>query len=115
MIGFPSALLEHGVATVIASLWPVDDLATALLLGRFYRELRAPTGRTAALALAAAQCWLRDVTVAELRVLLTDVQAEDGAVGELAAETVESLSAAADTECLFAHPQFWAAFTVSGA
>lgn len=115
MIGFPGALLEHGVSTVIASLWPVDDLATALLFGRFYREWRPVSGRSAAEALRAAQCWLRDVSAAELCALMADLEANGGAVGELAAEARQSISASNDDARLFAHPQFWAAFTVSGA
>lgn len=115
MIGFPGALLEHGVSTVIASLWPVDDFATAVLLGRFYREWQPAGNRSAAEALRTAQCWLRDVTAGELRELMAELEACGGAVGELAAEAGQSLSASADDARLFAHPQFWAAFTVSGA
>lgn len=115
MIGFPGALLEHGVPTVIASLWPVDDLATALLLGRFYREWRPDGGCSAAEALRTAQCWLRDVSTAELCELMVDLEATGGAVGALAAEARQSMSASNDDARLFAHPQFWAAFTVSGA
>lgn len=115
MIGFPSALLEHGVPTVIASLWPIDDFATAALLGRFYREWQPATGRSAAVALGAAQRWLRDVTAAELRELMADLEASGGAVGALAAETQQSLSSSDDDARLFAHPQFWAGFAVFGA
>jgi CHAT domain-containing protein/tetratricopeptide (TPR) repeat protein len=53
-----AALLAAGSACVIASLWPVDDLATALLMTRLYQELligdKTPPG-----ALRAAQLWLR--------------------------------------------------------
>ena len=115
MIGFPSALLEQGVSMVIASLWPIDDFATAALLGRFYREWQPANGRSAAVALGAAQRWLRDVTAAELRELMADLEVGGGAVGALAEEARQSLSVSDDDARLFAHPQFWAGFAVFGA
>ncbi len=71
MIGLPAALLATGAAAVVGTLWPVDDRATALLVGRFYDELAAMLSRgepdDAALALSRAQRWLRTATTAELR------------------------------------------------
>ena len=37
--GLSYVLLSVGARTVLASLWPVDDRATGLLLGRFYRNI----------------------------------------------------------------------------
>jgi CHAT domain-containing protein len=34
-VGFPAALLKVGVAGVVATLWPVDDRSTALLMVKF--------------------------------------------------------------------------------
>lgn len=45
-IGFPAALLAHGVRTVLATLWSVDDAATALLIGEFYRQHALTARRT---------------------------------------------------------------------
>jgi CHAT domain-containing protein len=52
-----------GAAGAIASLWVVDDFATALLMSRFYELLEAH--ETPPSALRAAQLWLRDLTDAE--------------------------------------------------
>ena len=52
-IGLMHAFLEAGAASVLASLWPVDDRATARLMQMFYRELA--TGVSDATALARAQ------------------------------------------------------------
>jgi CHAT domain-containing protein len=48
---------------VAGSLWSVPDLSTALLVRKFYRNLRA--GDSPAQALRQAQRWLRDSTWAE--------------------------------------------------
>lgn len=54
-------LLVAGATCSIASLWSVDDLATGLLMTRFYDELdQAPPAQ----ALQRAQRWLRDADLA---------------------------------------------------
>ena len=55
-VGLMQAFLQAGAGRVIASLWPVEDRATARLMGRFYRRLAA--GQSTAVSLAGAQ---RDV------------------------------------------------------
>ncbi|MGH7342324.1 MAG: CHAT domain-containing protein, partial [Candidatus Rokuibacteriota bacterium] len=52
-VGLVQAFQLAGAATVLATLWPVDDQATAQVMKRFYNELRA--GKTAAEALTSAQ------------------------------------------------------------
>jgi CHAT domain-containing protein len=56
-IGLARAFMYAGVPRVVASLWPVDDLATAELMKRFYRGMLVDR-LTPAAALRAAQ---RDV------------------------------------------------------
>nr|MDJ0976832.1 CHAT domain-containing protein [Planctomycetota bacterium] len=73
-----------GAQQIVASLWPVDDEATQLLMGRFYeRYLDAKAPVSAAEALRAASIWLRDEAV--------------GKGGRR-----------------FAHPRYWAAFVAYG-
>jgi CHAT domain-containing protein/tetratricopeptide (TPR) repeat protein len=60
-IGLPSGFLQAGAAGVIATLWPVYDLSTALLIGRFYEGF-AGGGLKPPAALRAAQLWLRDAS-----------------------------------------------------
>jgi len=52
-IGLSQAFLTAGAARVIATLWPVQDQASATLMERFYREYRV--GSDPGRALAAAQ------------------------------------------------------------
>ncbi|MEX2157054.1 MAG: CHAT domain-containing tetratricopeptide repeat protein [Gemmatimonadales bacterium] len=52
-VGLAQAFLFAGASNVLATLWPVQDLATARFMERFYTELAA--GRPEAEALAQAQ------------------------------------------------------------
>jgi nucleotide-binding universal stress UspA family protein len=56
--GLTAAFMGAGVPTIVASLWPVDDAATARLVERFYAELAK--GRAAGEALRTAQRALRE-------------------------------------------------------
>ena len=56
-VGLTRAFLLAGARRVVASLWPVDDWATAALMERFYQALAR--GNNAARALAEAQQALR--------------------------------------------------------
>jgi CHAT domain-containing protein/Tfp pilus assembly protein PilF len=49
IVGLNRAFLYAGTPSVVASLWSVDDEATALLMQRFYTHLRAGTGKAEAL------------------------------------------------------------------
>ncbi len=64
-VGLPAAFLELGAGGVIGSLWQVSDLATALLMARFY-ELHIDGGIAPAAALKQAKTWLRTATRREL-------------------------------------------------
>ena len=64
-VGLPAAFLELGAGGVIGSLWQVNDLATALLMARFY-ELHIGGGVAPADALKQAKTWLRGAMRREL-------------------------------------------------
>jgi CHAT domain-containing protein len=55
--GLAAAFLSAGVPSVVASLWPVDDRATALLVEELYRRLGR--GQSVSASLAGAQAALR--------------------------------------------------------
>jgi tetratricopeptide (TPR) repeat protein len=50
VLGLSSAFLSAGVPVVLATLWPVDDGATALFMERFYEELAGGASVAAALS-----------------------------------------------------------------
>jgi CHAT domain-containing protein len=59
IVGLTRGFLHAGAERVMASLWKVDDAATAALMARFYRALLGPQEASAAGALRAAQLELR--------------------------------------------------------
>jgi len=64
-VGLPAAFMQIGAAGVLSALWQVDDLATALLMAKFY-DLHMDEKLRPATALRQAQAWLRAATKAEL-------------------------------------------------
>lgn len=64
LIGLTRALIYAGTPSVIVSLWQVDDLASQVLMERFYQELRA--GRMKADALQQAQVDTMRMTAGEV-------------------------------------------------
>ncbi|WP_442813906.1 CHAT domain-containing protein [Streptomyces sp. NBC_00151] len=56
MIGLTRALLYAGAASVLVSLWRVDELSTGLLLARFYSELQPVPRRPSRCAAPRAGC-----------------------------------------------------------
>ena len=64
MIGFPGALMQAGIAGVVASGWPVHDAAAFAFAVRLHELLAA--GVAPALATRHARTWLRKVTRGEL-------------------------------------------------
>ncbi|MBE9236543.1 CHAT domain-containing protein [Anabaena aphanizomenioides LEGE 00250] len=69
-IGLPSGFLLAGSTNVVSSLSTVNSTATALLMIRFYEELKHQNNIL--LALQTAQIWLRDTTIQDLRTWLTE-------------------------------------------
>jgi CHAT domain-containing protein len=131
-VGLPGAFMAVGAAAVVGTLWPVDDLATALLTVRFY-ELHITQELSPATALRRAQLWLRDATRAELAAYIEGrLDTDDARQVVLAlarsAETAPLLDAAKEpahdvpeaensrqgSERPFAHPLYWGAFVLTG-
>ena len=58
LVGLTQSFFHAGARAVLVSLWPVEDRATAELMGRFYGEM-LDHGRSPAASLRAAQAALR--------------------------------------------------------
>lgn len=111
LLGFPTALLQHGIETVIATQWPVEDWAAAALMGRFYREWKTVS---AAEAMRRAQRWMRQVTADELLDLLRPLVQEAQPVKGLALKIRQSLQGMEPAARPLADAYNWAPFIVSG-
>jgi len=96
-----NVFLARGVDWVIASSWRVDDLATSLLMAKFYEALAS--GQEVPSALGSAQVWLANASVEEVEAMIA---ATGRALPPNAQKSVNDLGG--DTP--FGDPVFWAAF-----
>ncbi|MEO1432426.1 MAG: CHAT domain-containing protein [Cyanobacteria bacterium J06633_8] len=67
-IGLPSGFIHAGAASIVSTLWAVDDFSTAILTIKFYENIQNSTStNNIALALNQAQNWFRQITIEQLR------------------------------------------------
>ncbi len=112
-----TALVAAGSACVIASLWSVDDAATAILMTRLYEEMLL-AGKRPPEALREAQLWLRDLNPDEEQRFLADHPEllEEWRRRMEAGEPVGRRGGgAADAERPYQHADLWAPFIAAGA
>lgn len=121
VVSIATAMLASGSACAIASLWPVDDLATALLMTRLYDEMLVG-GRRPPEALRRAQLWLRDLREEEEQRFLDRhpalaaefdrrARSSRGTPGRRAEGAAE---VGAGGVRPYAHAEFWAPFIAVG-
>lgn len=123
MIGLPTGLLQAGIAGVVASLWSVNEISTALLLVRFYAFWRGEA-MTPERSLQQAQIWLRDTANEEkaeyFKMSLPDFRDASSPASsfKLPPDVAEVLFQDSLLRPLgerdFSHPYHWAAFQLTG-
>lgn len=112
--------LAAGAACAIASLWPVRDDTTALLMVRLYEEMISEALRPPE-ALRRAQLWLRELTEEELDKFLTthpSLEAEfrrRALIGDRPGRRGSSGVRLAVTGRPFSSADYWAPFVALGA
>jgi CHAT domain-containing protein len=107
VIGLTRGLLGAGARAAVVSLWPVEDVSTSLLMGEFYRQLRAEKPKPPRVALQAAQNYLRGLDpdqIEEKVAGLRDLARERDLEAECEAPEAEDYS----------HPYHWAPFVLVG-
>lgn len=87
-IGLPSVFMQLGASGVIASLWPVNEVPTALLFCKFY-ERYAENGNHGPSALREAQLWLRGARTTDLQSMVRRLVGSNG-ISEEAGERVST-------------------------
>ena len=143
-VGLPATFMQLGATGVLGTLWQVDDLATSLLMAKFY-DLHMRDGLEPSTALRGAQVWLRDANKDELaayarssataaklnqsmlanleNALATSRRPVNSRFGTIsqrlqarAGGATEAQSVAADlhNRAPFAHPYYWGGFVFTG-
>jgi CHAT domain-containing protein/Tfp pilus assembly protein PilF len=106
--GFGTLAQRQGAKAVIASLWPVADESTSLLMQELYRLRESKAGTTKLEALRAAQ----------LRLLRGDKRVEPAAEGDRVVITTRPPSSVPsfprNVNAPYAHPYYWAPFFLMG-
>ncbi len=97
-----------GVASLICTLWEVDDLTSSVLMYKFYDELARDEMHDIPQALNKAKQFMRQMTAEELYLFLQERGFSDDAIVEF--EDIGYFSA----EHPFALPYFWAGFIYQG-
>lgn len=105
VLSLPAMFLAAGASGVLGSFWHTDDLATLLLMMRFY-SLWCDGGLEPTEALGQAQAWLLSSTTDTLRKTLP--------AEVLALPAAGMLNVAAADDQPYNHPWYWAGFFMAG-
>jgi CHAT domain-containing protein len=103
-----------GARSVLASLWPVADASTALLMGEFYRLLKEEPHLTKPEALHRAQKWIQTHSrmSGSTPQPITPLQTKRGS--EVVLPAGAALGFQVSEETPYAHPYYWAPFIMLG-
>ena len=116
-VGIPAGFLLAGVPCVVSSLWAVPDLSTALLMEQFYRNHLNGAMEFAA-ALREAQVWVRDLEVGKVAEYAAQWYRRSHPKEQTQIDTYmhhyQRVAKENPAQHPFAHPYYWAAFTVNG-
>ncbi len=114
VVGLPAGFLQAGVPGVVATLWPVNDLSTAVLVAEFYRSLFAEQ-EDPATALDSARRFLRDATARKLAEWFERRYSDSGGTDLTAYEAAVYFGSRPDpADRPYADPVYWAGFVYSG-
>ena len=110
--GFAVLAQRQGAKAVVASLWPVFDTSTKILMQEFYRLRETKSGTTKIEALRQAQLELLHGTHSSVVASSSNdrqIVHEEAKPGELSKPLFKP-----DPKAPYAHPYYWAPFTLIG-
>jgi len=113
VVGLQAGFLQAGIPSVIGTLWPVNDLSTALIMSRFYEFYLLGDPQTGlspqplARALRLAQHWLWQLTPDDIVAYLENQTSRQ-------VRPIDQDAATRDREHPYADPYYWAAFVYYG-
>jgi CHAT domain-containing protein len=114
VVGLPAGFLQAGVPGVVATLWPVNDQSTAVLVAEFYRLLLAKR-QDPATALARARAYVRDATARQLAEWFERRYDDSGGTDVAAYEAAADFRSRLDPAYRpYADPVYWAGFLYTG-
>lgn len=109
ILGLTRGLFAAGARAAVVSLWPVDDLATSLLMSEFYRSLKQ--GIAPRIALQKAQQYLRTLQTEEIARARVYIAQQLKVVGDVRHVGVSKNAIRTGD---YTHPYFWAPFVLIG-
>lgn len=116
-VGIPAGFMLAGAPCIVASLWAVPELSTAMLMERFYQN-HLRRGMSFAAALREAQTWVRELSIEDVAQYAERAyhQSRKEDTSELFRHMrhYRYLAQQNPASCPFAHPYYWAAFTCTG-
>ncbi|MGP1387941.1 MAG: CHAT domain-containing protein [Thainema sp.] len=104
ILGFGYQIQQTGAEAAIATLWPVSDGGTQVLMNEFYNALNQGMGKAEALKLAQSALIAKDFTAAG------NIRGDDGRI--VAVSTATGISSAVSNN--LDHPYYWAPFILIG-
>jgi CHAT domain-containing protein len=107
--GFAYVAQERGAKSIIATLWPVADASTSLMMSEFYRLRKANPQMTKAEALQLAQ---KEMIEGKLQRPGTQAPARSGL--RVGSSDPDGPTYAYDPKKPYAHPYFWSPFVLIG-
>jgi CHAT domain-containing protein len=114
VIGLPAGFLQAGVPGVVATLWPVNDRSTAVLVAEFYRLLLGEQ-QDPATALGRACRILRNATARDLAEWFDRRYEDSGGTDRAAYEAAADFrSRPGPADRPYADPVYWAGFVYTG-
>jgi len=106
-IDLGSMFLAAGARAAVINLWPVDDLAAALVVSRLFQLWQWGDGLDLTAALSAARLWLRELSVGDLLDMADRDPRWRPAIQRYAPATARTVRR-------FANPYYWSAFALTG-